>query len=55
MLFGDRMETGMYSTIAGTFFLLSIGILLAHAMEGLALKGGTSGRDLAKERLDLRR
>ena len=47
------METGMYSAFAGTFFLLSVGILMAHAMEGLVLKSDTSERDLAKERLDL--
>jgi hypothetical protein len=43
----------MYSTLAGTFFLLSIGILMAHAMECFALRSDTSERDLAKERRDL--
>lgn len=28
----------MYSTLTGAFFLLGIGILIAHAMEGLALR-----------------
>jgi hypothetical protein len=27
----------MYSILAGTFFLVSIGILVAHAVEALAL------------------
>jgi hypothetical protein len=32
----------MYSIIAGTFFLMSIGIVVAHAMDGLALLGDPS-------------
>ena len=31
----------MYSTLTGAFFLLGIGILIAHAMEGLALGSKT--------------
>lgn len=40
----------MYSALVGTFFLLSIGILMAHAMEGLALRRGTSEDNLARMR-----
>ena len=43
----------MYSALAGTFIIVSIGILMAHAMEGFALRSDTSERDLAKERRDL--
>jgi hypothetical protein len=35
----------MYSILAGTFFLMSIGILAAHAMEGVALRSDTSKGD----------
>jgi hypothetical protein len=35
--FSAIMETAMYTALAGTFFLLSIAILMAHAMEGFAL------------------
>jgi len=33
----------MYSVLAGTFVLVSIAILIAHAMEGLSLISDPSG------------
>jgi hypothetical protein len=39
------LEAGLFSTLAGIFFLLSIGILAAHAMEGVALRSDTSKRN----------
>lgn len=39
------LEAGLFSTLAGIFFLLSIGILAAHAMEGVELRSDTSKRN----------
>jgi hypothetical protein len=34
------MEAIMYAAVTGTFFLLGIGILMAHAMEAFASRKG---------------
>ncbi len=39
---GAVMEANMYSALAGSFFLLGIGMLMVCAMDGFAFRGKTA-------------
>lgn len=49
------MEANMYSALAGTFFILAIGTLMAFAMDAFSLRSAIGRARFAKINFQLRR